>query len=625
MYLDRYIDALREKGNVDLACAAQNTADEVWDKHLSSFTYNQHITGLLFGNVQSGKTSHMFSVISKMADNGFKIFILMTTDNVYLQKQTYDRTCSDLSNLNVCHEDEYIKFLNNKMSRPSVIVLKKNTKILKRWFENLASTGYCNGNPIVIIDDEGDAASPNTLINSNSKSTINRNLEWIKNLSTSSIYLQVTGTPQALLLQTQQSGWKPSFIYYFEPGKSYLGGNFFFLDDPISNSIALTEDSELSDLLHDDEFAVNGLAEALLYFLLVTAHSFVVSHKKVSNFVIHPSHKIGDHEKIAEKLGDYLNNILIEITEDQVEEIFKEHYDKLKLTKIDLISFELAIEFVKKVLSDGQVAVKVMNSNSGFTEFVSGINIVVGGNSLGRGITFPQLNTVYYSRSSKSPQADTVWQHARMFGYDRDKELIKIFMPHSLYRVFVSINNVNNALIKQVKSGKNEVKMFYPSNVRPTRKQVIDSKKLICISGGTNYFPYSPVNNTIEKIDSLLSVFDESKQYYYVDIRVIIKILELVQSESIDEWNTNDFISFATALGSTEPGKQAVLIVRRNRDIARGTGTLLSPTDRALGTQFKDETVLTMYKVNGTKGWNNKQLWIPNIKFPKDFIFYDID
>ena len=63
--------------------------------------------------------------------------------------------------------------------------------------------------------------------------------------------------------------------------------------------------------------------------------------------------------------------------------------------------------------------------------------------------------------------------------------------------------------------------------------------------------------------------------------------------------------------------------MRRNRDIKKGTGTLLSPNDRTLGDRFSDIVVLTMYKVTGKKGWNNQQLWIPNIKLPgKDTLYY---
>lgn len=51
-------------------------------------------------------------------------------------------------------------------------------------------------------------------------------------------------------------------------------------------------------------------------------------------------------------------------------------------------------------------------------QYETGCNFVIGGNTLGRGVTFPGLQTIYYTRTSKNPQADTMWQHSRMFGYD---------------------------------------------------------------------------------------------------------------------------------------------------------------------------------------------------------------
>ena len=40
-----------------------------------------------------------------------------------------------------------------------------------------------------------------------------------------------------------------------------------------------------------------------------------------------------------------------------------------------------------------------------------GFNIIIGGNVIGRGLTIPKLQTVYYSRTAKKPNADTFWQH----------------------------------------------------------------------------------------------------------------------------------------------------------------------------------------------------------------------
>ena len=75
---------------------------------------------------------------------------------------------------------------------------------------------------------------------------------------------------------------------------------------------------------------------------------------------------------------------------------------------------------------------------------------------------------------------------------------------------------------------------------------------------------------------------------------------------------------------SEHPSCQGILIVRRSRNVAQGTGALLSPNDWKLGGIFSDKVVLTMYQVTGTKGWGGKQLWIPNIKLPNNTMYYDV-
>lgn len=75
---------------------------------------------------------------------------------------------------------------------------------------------------------------------------------------------------------------------------------------------------------------------------------------------------------------------------------------------------------------------------------------------------------------------------------------------------------------------------------------------------------------------------------------------------------------------SDKPTAQGYLIVRRNRDVAKGTGALLSPNDWSLGAAYTEQTVLTMYKVTGNKGWDGRKLWIPNIKLPSGVVYYNV-
>ena len=84
------------------------------------------------------------------------------------------------------------------------------------------------------------------------------------------------------------------------------------------------------------------------------------------------------------------------------------------------------------------------------------------------------------------------------------------------------------------------------------------------------------------------------------------------------------FQSVLDTIISDQPTGQGILIVRRNRDVAQGTGALLSPNDWQLGNSFTNSVVLTMYQVTGNKGWGGQQLWVPNIKLPNDVMYYDV-
>lgn len=224
-YLKTYLKKITDRGNVKLAESISKTADDVGNKHIKNFSFTSHEIGLLFGNVQSGKTGQMFGIMCKAADLGFPVFILLTTDNVVLQQQTLERVKSDLDGFCICGENDARLFTDNSLIEPAIIVLKKNVRILKLWANILNSTGFMKGNPLFVIDDEADAASLNTLVNRDRQSSINKYLDIIKNGASSSLYLQVTGTPQAIFLQTIASGWHPYFTYYFQPGDAYLGGD----------------------------------------------------------------------------------------------------------------------------------------------------------------------------------------------------------------------------------------------------------------------------------------------------------------------------------------------------------------------------------------------------------------
>jgi hypothetical protein len=199
---------------------------------------------------------------------------------------------------------------------------------------------------------------------------------------------------------------------------------------------------------------------------------------------------------------------------------------------------------------------------------------------------------------------------------------MKIFINEQLYKLFADINATNNAIIAQAEQGIDNIKIYYPVGLNPTRKNVLNNKRVNILSGGTNYYPFYPDNDSIEDISKLLEPFSDDEPYYQVSLRFIKKILTHIISSP--DFKLDAFLSVINTFLSEQPAGQGILIVRRERNVAQGTGALLSPNDWTLGSTFLNKVVLTMYQVTGTKGWGGKTLWVPNIKLPHDTMYYDV-
>lgn len=608
-YLDTYLQKIIERGNIQLADSIKTTAENVGNQFLSKFSFLSHEIGLLFGNVQSGKTGQMFGIMCKATDLGFPVFLLLTTDNVVLQQQTLERVEMDLDGFCICGETDAAKFIQNSLINPTIVVLKKNVRVLKLWANIFKSTGFMRGNPLFIVDDEADAASLNTLVNKNRKSSINKYLSEIQNDASSSMYLQVTGTPQAILLQTKESGWHPYFTYYFKPGKGYLGGDFFFTGKNCPSCIKYIEHT------------TNPTKSVVVRHLLVSAQMFS-SGEKVCNCLFHPSTRQAIHQKFADDVKKEL-----EWCKDNFEEfstMLQTEYEELKPNKTSKSSFDILLNKVKDMLLGNEIKVLILNGKNSVSssEYAVGSNIIIGGNTLGRGVTFPHLQTIYYTRTSKKPQADTMWQHSRMFGYDRDSGMMKIFIDKNLYKLFADINATNNSIIAQVEKGINNIKIYYPNGLNPTRKNVLDNNKVYIVSGGTNYYPLQTDNDSIEVLSELLSTFKDDEPYYQINLRLIKSILSHIVPSG--DFKIEAYQSILDTLLAEKPVAQGILLVRRGRKVTQGTGALLSPNDWKIGSTFPKAVVLTMYQIDGDKGWKSPNVWVPNIKFPDNTVYYDI-
>ena len=206
------------------------------------------------------------------------------------------------------------------------------------------------GNPLFIVDDEADAASLNTLVNKDRQSSINKYLDMIKNGSSSSIYLQVTGTPQAIFLQTLESGWHPYFTYYFQPGTSYLGGDFFFPSTGKPDCVNFLEEIEEP-------------TKAVVIRHIAVASQILASGGKVANCLFHPSVRQAAHKKYADEIVKEIA-WCVENRDGEFKDEIEREYHNLVPTKKDRVSFDQYLQKAFELIDGKAIQVLIMNGKT---------------------------------------------------------------------------------------------------------------------------------------------------------------------------------------------------------------------------------------------------------------------
>lgn len=163
------------------SCHNPNITNRLWDRR-----------GLVYGNVQSGKTSNFIGLINRAFDHGYKIVIVFTGVTEDLRKQTQLRVNSGILGINSGEDKGIADFkefnnlanilspttINRDLSnsdfwlqhnispdQKSIWVVKKNPKILEalinwlHYHRQRLGTDKIYEVPFLIIDDEADNAS----------------------------------------------------------------------------------------------------------------------------------------------------------------------------------------------------------------------------------------------------------------------------------------------------------------------------------------------------------------------------------------------------------------------------------------------------------------------------------
>lgn len=593
--------------------------------------------GLLYGLIQSGKTSIIQVAAAMAADNGFQCIVILTSDIDLLYEQTVGRMKAALLGLKVLGKNDWKeanRFERYLRNPPLVIVCSKNGSKLGSLLEAFKSAG-ARGLSALIIDDEADQASLNTYTSKGTDqvSKINEVISDFREFFRVNTYLQVTATPQALFLQNPAHRYRPSFAILSEPGEGYVGGDHFF-GDAERRLLKEVPIEEVDELRTSHQPAPNGtiptgLRQSLVMFL-VAATARKIEHKaKRYAFLCHVSVNKKDHDHIVnliERFKEDAMHILQTPGSRQYENLIADlkwaYYD-LEKTQVGLPPFEEIVEKIKFYLPGANV--KLINATSSEEIVLDTVyNIFVGGNKLGRGVTIENLLVSYYGRNPKRPNADTVLQHARMYGYRHDDlGVTRLFLPSKLAEHFTQIHEMENALRDIVKKYPAGFEILYiASPLQATRRNVLDPNSIAAYVAGESVNPSYPLRTPdvlplTKSIDEELAAIGDDEDGRETTVDQVLSLLERCPVDPEEEGALWDMKNIRIALETVQKliGNKAYLVVRRGRDLAPGreeTRGILSGGEKSLAPT--DAVTLFLYRQTSKHG---PEIWWPQLRFPE--------
>jgi len=476
--------------------------------------------GMVVGHVQSGKTSNYVGLVNKATDAGYKVIIVIAGTISSLRRQTQERIDSGYigrSSSDFIQKKEYnivgvgkykVKTeiypltssyylkgdegdFNQKAriplgTNPVVIVIKKNKGILEKlidWLARDPNVKDIDGSsklfdvPVLIIDDEADAASVNASKSIEDIKTINKLIRTLLTLFNQNTFIGYTATPYANLFISQDHNedlttivknkeykigedlFPRDFIINIKAPTNYIGAAKIFgfenpdgtenepldifrsindFDPPFFRTINKFNKEDLPDYLPQ------SLEKAIKSFILTCAIRRLRGHEnKHNSMLIHVALLVKWIDRVAYlvngKIREYKNAIEAsdETLLNDLEKLFftdfvpttdnvLENLD-YKDIRIKQYSWEEVKKELKKAVS--KIDVRSVHGTRSTTNLEyhnieeidynrheNGLSVIaVGGSRLSRGITLEGLSVSYYLRTTK--MYDSLMQMGRWFGY----------------------------------------------------------------------------------------------------------------------------------------------------------------------------------------------------------------
>lgn len=456
------------------------------------------VRGLVVGYVQSGKTANFTATISKAADCGYRLFIVLAGVHNALRRQTQVRMQEHLKELTPGRWD----FLTSELADfgtdrqllgllatqgRTLAVVKKNAsrlEKLKDWMKQAAANGLLENCPVLIIDDEADQATVNAASKPLTQRTkIHSLITEIVGIPPRCTYVGYTATPFANVLMNakpEDSLYPRDFIFSLPRPDGYFGSADMFgqelaeiEEEAVSFDYVRTVESDDATGVSPsgdstDPYIPQSLWQATRWFLMASAARYARGQESHSSMLVHTSPRVEEHTKMASAFKKILLPTLRNEWSNEIEraegwqkqwnaEIAREPAKKHGLQPI---AFDQLVQHMPKIFDTVGIAEDNYRSSS---RLVYGSEprpvIAVGGNTLSRGLTLEGLVTSYFLRTAAT--YDALLQMGRWFGYRPGyADLVRVWTTEELWSNFRFLSLVEEDL-------RREIHRYMDENIRP--------------------------------------------------------------------------------------------------------------------------------------------------------------
>lgn len=619
-------------------------------------------TGLVVGRVQSGKTLSYEGVISLARDNGFAVVIVISGISNPLLAQGQRRLKKDLNEASPAgwtfldpadnlqpsdHVERELGRVKANWMNPAtpaayketavVVVLKNYTRIsdLAEAIEKVDLSGV----RVLVVDDEADQASLNTLVRRGRESSTYANLQALRKAVPNHFYLQYTATPQAPLLIAIDDALSPDFVRVLEPGDGYTGGDAYFGGSELSPHVHVIQDADLQAASNPGGPPPAGLRKAFQLFLVGAANVVAGGRPETRSMLVHPSRGTADQGTFATWIRDMKSTWhdrlehAADVDPVKLRGEFRTAWEDLKKTYPALVDFKSCWDALGFVLNN--LDVTEVNTRLGQTPVIQWIRtkfyVLIGGQAIDRGFTVEGLTVTYMPRGAGMSVADTIQQRARFFGYKASYlGLCRVFLDADVRDAFVNyVHHERDMLtsLRAIQEGSVTLKdwrrqFLLDPSMRPTRASVIGmplARVTVADKWITDRQPVrvdaTALEESVSTAERILEDVVWTSDPYghrrgYTSPHVALEVLEAVTPPSRLGEEQAQALSLALALLADEPGNDHAIAVywmrpgqvgRRQETAAGGVQIFQGrsgdyPGDRSIG-EDHDGIALQLHQV----------------------------